>query len=132
MAQRKSVVRDSRELGHAAHARHKKPGCAQVEIARFGKCGIRFVSDLERVKGGIDQIVRIIHITNDIGLDLAALEKMEMASGERKRHPFCSTGTTCGKAQHKHGRISGNERRKSEGGEHGRYRRELGAARGRA
>lgn len=125
-------MRDSRELGHAAHARRKKPGYAQAEIARFGQYGIRFASELKRSKEGIDQIVRIIRIMNGIGLDLAALEKMEMASGERKRHPFCPTGTTCGKTQHKHDRMSGNERRNSEGGEHGRYRRELGAARGRA
>lgn len=105
-------MRDSRELGRAAHARRKKPGCARAEIARFGQCGIRFASELEHGKEGIDQIARIIRIMNGIGLDLAALEKMEMASGERKRHPFCPTGTTCGKAQHKHGRISGNERRK--------------------
>ena len=62
-------ITSAQELGQAIRKRRKELGYTQTELADFSRCGLTFVSDLERGKKTAE-LEKALQVVNVLGIDL--------------------------------------------------------------
>jgi len=72
-------------LGKAVRQRRRGLGLTQAELAGLSGVGVRFVSELESGKPGIE-FGRAVHVMRQLGLEIT-LRSRELASDEQHASP---------------------------------------------